>query len=145
MRADAISALVLSPCCLRGALGAKIGKWAKAQRQDPYRLLVAVLAALARDSPFAALSAAPAAELASQLRQAGSGDEAEAAPAAIAADVVYDEAVLSPKNAFVVVVKQPSAALDASGVTSTQLSSQDEDRVGTMVGSPALTCQPCSA
>ena len=93
IRAQAIHALVLSPCCLRGALGAGVARAAKAAwpgcENGPYHVLVATLAALG---------------------------QSEAHQASVA--VEYDDAVLSPKNAFVVVSKRaPELARMGGGVS----------------------------
>ena len=165
LQTPAIRGLVLSPCCLRGSLGAKIGRTGKARREDPYRILVHTFAALIRDElrvapapPPPPPSGPPATEeevveegeeeprKKQQKRdgpvadvaplppsaEAQPNDEsvprcapcesdeqgerpATTAPAAAAAArdgrfvrVVWDEAVLSPKNAFLVVAKGPS-------------------------------------
>ena len=165
LQTPAIRGLVLSPCCSRGSLGAKIGRTGKARREDPHRILVHTFAALIRDElrvapapPPPPPSGPPATEeevveegeeepRKKQQRRDGpvadvaplppsaeaqpndesvprcapcESDEqgerpATTAPAAAAAArdgrfvrVVWDEAVLSPKNAFLVVAKGPS-------------------------------------
>ena len=46
VRVPSIHGLVLSPCCLRGALGARISQAAKRRQRPPYTLLVETLATL---------------------------------------------------------------------------------------------------
>lgn len=97
-RVPRIDGLVLSPCCLRGALGAKIGKAGRARRVDPYRLLVDVLAALAVDDE---------AQLAHGSQSLGRGEDGDGGDAARppSVSVVWDAAVLSPKHAFIILSK----------------------------------------
>lgn len=137
LRLAAINALVLSPCCLRGSLGAKVTRTARAAATAPtpalhiaetavrrtrdgghqgeaYVVLVAVLAALCRDE----LGLPPRLHALLQPGgddnpgeyggegQCGLCEEQEQLPKALAAvRVLYDEAVLSPKNAFIVARK----------------------------------------
>ena len=109
---------MLSPCCLRGALGAGIARTAKrawpGQDDGPYRLLVATLAALctselqARAAPAARPDAARAAPVHPQEEVEETAacqpcDDDETGPGSV--EVFYDEAVLSPKRAFIVMSK----------------------------------------
>ena len=121
-----MDALVLSPCCLRGALGAKITKVARADlptlHDGAYKLLVATLAALCRSemAPRAHVAAPsadpPTADATAHDRPDGVAvcqpcDEQPDCPSGgDHVSVVYDEAVLSPKNAFIVICKPTNVA-----------------------------------
>ena len=103
LRLPAIHALILSPCCLKGSLGASIARVAKEAKPEvvdgPYHLLVASLAELTR------------AEM--RRNAASSADEVQCEPCEEGEEdggggfvsIEYDAEVLSPKNAFIVVDK----------------------------------------
>ena len=96
IRAPIIDALILSPCCLRGALGATVARTAKSgwpgAPDAPYRLLVETLATLCRS------------QVEANAKGIATSDISEPTKDAVV-EVVYDEEVLSPKNAFIVMRK----------------------------------------
>ena len=103
LRLPAIHALILSPCCLKGSLGASIARVAKEAKPEvvdgPYHLLVASLAELTRGEM--------------RRNAASSADEVQCEPCEEGEEdggggsvtIEYDAEVLSPKNAFIVVEK----------------------------------------
>jgi hypothetical protein len=131
LRVQPVDALILSPCCLRGALGAGIARAAKpitkaGLNDGPYHLLVATLAALCRsqlapptDNPMTAATAAEeppssAANASTSAANTPTGSGAcqpcaeDALRAGASVRVEYDFQVISPKNAFIVMRKRAS-------------------------------------
>lgn len=128
LRVPSIHGLVLSPCCLRGALGAKIGKAGKMRKLDPYVILVDTLAALCRE----------------QLRQSDSEDGrpmAAAAAAAVdgeAAAAVTAEATAAATATPVPPPPPPSAPHAAAAGDTTAIAD------ATAPAWPSAACEPCS-
>ena len=89
-RTEGLGGLVLCPCCLRGGLGYRVKREARARKGDSYDLLVRTLVALCE------------AELADAAQAAGGG--------APRVGLVVDAQVISPKNAFIVAAKARGVA-----------------------------------
>ena len=113
IRLESVHALVLSPCCLRGALGAAIGRAAKARASSAYDVLVTTLGALCRD------------ELRRQREDVGDsrGDEAACQPcdAADSNGRAKDETVAVAGEAEVAVAGEAEVAVADGDAASTAL------------------------
>ena len=95
---DAIDALLLCPCCLKGGHGKAVAVTAKERGCDPYALLIETLRAICeREIESERSPAAPAAPAAPD------GEGAGAPPSRV--QVVVDTEMLSPRNVFLALRK----------------------------------------
>jgi hypothetical protein len=132
---DDIDAMVLCPCCLKGAHGKAVAAAAKARGVEPYSVLIETLAAICqREIALLAVDARGVRRVAAQV------------------NITTDVAMLSPRNTFVTVTKTPLQRSQLSPGVGT-IPVQDSEEGSTVVGvsgpvdvniaGGSRMCQPC--